>query len=159
MIWMNEVWKVWKYALGSFSDTKTSRYDNPVCAVRSIIFITYLATNCFITAGVIRHWNSMSKIDTQGMSGPVDPNFKGSVTPQEFKPAIINLVGYLLRLMLRKLRSLSMKCWMNVNIRREWKVLMIMWNHYHHHTLILKTSNIVLMNPNQSIKIGLNEQT
>ena len=31
----------------------------------------------------------MSKIDTQGMSGPVDPNFKGSVTPQEFKPAII----------------------------------------------------------------------
>ena len=86
---MNEVWKVWKYALGSFSDTKTSRYDNPVCAVRSIIFITYLATNCFITAGVIRHWNSMSKIDTQGMSGPVDPNFKGSVTPQEFKPAII----------------------------------------------------------------------
>jgi len=86
---MNEVWKVWKYALGSFSDTKTSRYDNPVCAVRSIIFITYLATNCFITAGVIRHWNSMSKIDTQGMSGPVDPNYKGSVTPQEFKPAII----------------------------------------------------------------------
>ena len=86
---MNEVWKVWKYALGSFSDTKTSRYDNPVCAVRSIIFITYLATNCFITAGVIRHWNPMSKIDTQGMSGPVDPNFKGSVTPQEFKPAII----------------------------------------------------------------------
>ena len=86
---MNEVWKVWKYALGSFSDTKTSRYDNPVCAVRSIIFITYLATNCFNTAGVIRHWNSMSKIDTQGMSGPVDPNYKGSVTPQEFKPAII----------------------------------------------------------------------
>ena len=88
---MNEVWKVWKYALGSFSDTKTSRYDNPVCAVRSIIFITYLATNCFITAGVIRHWNSM-KIDTQGMSGPIDPNYKGrSVEEQQqnLKPATI----------------------------------------------------------------------
>ena len=86
---MNEVWKVWKYALGSFSDEKTRRYDNYVVLVRTFIFISYLITNCFITAGVIRHWNPMSKIDTQGMSGPVDPNFKGSVTPQEFKPAII----------------------------------------------------------------------
>ena len=87
---MNEVWNVWKYALGSFSDTKTSRYDNPVCVVRSIIFITYLITNCFITAGVIRHWNSMSKIDTQGMSAPADPNYKGPVIPQEHKPMMIH---------------------------------------------------------------------
>ena len=86
---MNEVWKIWKYALGSFSDEKTRRYDNHVVLVRTFIFISYLITNCFITAGVIRHWNPMSKIDTQGMSGPVDPNYKGSVTPQEFKPAII----------------------------------------------------------------------
>ena len=86
---MNEIWKIWKYALGSFSDEKTRRYDNYVVLVRTFIFISYLITNCFITAGVIRHWNPMSKIDTQGMSGPVDPNYKGSVTPQEFKPAII----------------------------------------------------------------------
>ena len=82
-------WRIWKYALGSFSDEKTKRYDNYVVLVRTFIFISYLITNCFITAGVIRHWNPMSKIDTQGMSGPVDPNYKGSVTPQEFKPAII----------------------------------------------------------------------
>ena len=31
----------------------------------------------------------MSKIDTQGMSGPVDPNYKGSLTPQEHKPMMI----------------------------------------------------------------------
>ena len=31
----------------------------------------------------------MSKIDTQGMSGPTDPNYKGSGKPQEYKPAII----------------------------------------------------------------------
>ena len=55
---MIELWRTWKYALGSFSDTKTSRYDNAVCIVRSTIFITYLITNCFITAGVIRHWDS-----------------------------------------------------------------------------------------------------
>ena len=29
----------------------------------------------------------MSKIDTQGMSGPADPNYKGK--PQEYKPMMI----------------------------------------------------------------------
>ena len=28
----------------------------------------------------------MDKMDTQGMSGPVDPNYKGSNKPQEHKP-------------------------------------------------------------------------
>jgi hypothetical protein len=28
-----------------------------VAIVRSIIFTTYLVTNCFIVAGVVRHWN------------------------------------------------------------------------------------------------------
>ena len=28
---------------------------------------------------------NMSKIDTQGMSGPVDPNYKGSIKPQKHK--------------------------------------------------------------------------
>ena len=31
----------------------------------------------------------MSKIDTQGMGGPVDPNYKSSGKPQEHKPATI----------------------------------------------------------------------
>ncbi len=31
----------------------------------------------------------MSKIDTQGMSGPVDPNYKGPVRMQPHKPATI----------------------------------------------------------------------
>ena len=56
---MNKVWRVWKYALGSFEDTKTARYDNTVCIIRSTILLTYLVTNCFITAGVIRHWNNV----------------------------------------------------------------------------------------------------
>ena len=32
----------------------------------------------------------MSKIDTQGMSGPVDPNYKGPVRMQPHKPMIIH---------------------------------------------------------------------
>tara|TARA_B100001250_G_scaffold400779_1_gene411760 strand:+ start:1204 stop:1458 length:255 start_codon:yes stop_codon:yes gene_type:complete len=31
----------------------------------------------------------MSKIDTQGMSGPVDPNYKGIVRMQPHKPMVI----------------------------------------------------------------------
>ena len=54
---MTKLWRIWKYALGSFSDEQTKRYDNIVLIVRSGIFLTYLITNCFIVAGVIRHWN------------------------------------------------------------------------------------------------------
>ena len=51
------IWKIWKYALGSFSDDKTHDYDNVVAVVRTIILLTYLITNTFIISGVIRHWN------------------------------------------------------------------------------------------------------
>ena len=55
---MKRLWRVWKYALGSFSDEKTKRYDNYIVSVRTFIFISYLITNCFIIGGVIRHWNN-----------------------------------------------------------------------------------------------------
>ena len=32
----------------------------------------------------------MSKIDTQGMSGPVDPNYKGPIRMQPHKPMMIH---------------------------------------------------------------------
>ena len=54
-----KAWRIWKYALGSFSDEKTRRYDNYVVLVRTFIFISYLVTNCFIISGVIRHWNNV----------------------------------------------------------------------------------------------------
>ena len=54
--------KVWKYALGSFSDEKTEGYDNAIVIVRSIVFFSYLITNCFIVAGVIRHWDSNQSV-------------------------------------------------------------------------------------------------
>ena len=31
----------------------------------------------------------MSKIDTQGMSGPIDPNYKGKPNAQPHKPAVV----------------------------------------------------------------------
>ena len=56
---MTKLWRIWKYALGSFSDEKTKRYDNSVVLVRSFIFLTYFITNLFIISGVIRHWNDL----------------------------------------------------------------------------------------------------
>ena len=56
---MKKIWKIWKYSLGSFSDERTKPYDNYVAAIRSIIFVSYLVTNCFIISGVMRHWNNI----------------------------------------------------------------------------------------------------
>ena len=58
---MIKAWRIWKYALGSFSDEKTEPYDNYIILVRSIIFVSYLVTNCFIIAGVVRHWDDNKK--------------------------------------------------------------------------------------------------
>ena len=55
---VNEIIKVWKYTLGSFNDEKTERYDNIICILRTGILLTYLLTNVFIVAGVIRHWDT-----------------------------------------------------------------------------------------------------
>lgn len=50
------VWKWFAMALGE----KASKCDiesDIVARIRAFIFLTYLITNCFIVAGVIRHWN------------------------------------------------------------------------------------------------------
>ena len=52
-----KIWKVWKYALGSFQDETTKKYDDIICIIRSFIFLQLVITNCFIVAGNIRHWN------------------------------------------------------------------------------------------------------
>jgi len=56
---MRRIWTIWKYSLGSFSDDKTEPYDNYVVGIRTVIFVSYLITNCFIINGVIRHWNNV----------------------------------------------------------------------------------------------------
>jgi len=56
---VNKLWKIWKYAIGSFSDDKTEPYDNYVAGIRTIIFVSYMVTNAFIVSGVLRHWNDV----------------------------------------------------------------------------------------------------
>ena len=50
------MWRWWAKALGEKA-SKCDRESDTIARIRTFIFITYLVTNCFIVAGVIRHWN------------------------------------------------------------------------------------------------------
>jgi hypothetical protein len=49
------IWRIWAKALGQKSGTTDQEADS-VALVRTVIILTYIITNLFIIAGVIRHW-------------------------------------------------------------------------------------------------------
>jgi hypothetical protein len=51
------LWRWWAKALGEKA-CKNDRESDRIAVIRTVIFATYLITNTFIIAGVIRHWNS-----------------------------------------------------------------------------------------------------
>lgn len=51
-------WRWWSKSLGEKA-SKCDRESDIDAAVRTVIFLTCLITNCFIVAGVIRHWNDV----------------------------------------------------------------------------------------------------
>ena len=55
-------WRLWAKALGQKA-SKCDKESDRIALIRSIIFATYLITNCFIVAGVIRQWNKNTQID------------------------------------------------------------------------------------------------
>lgn len=50
------MWRYWAKALGEKA-TKNDREADHIAHIRTVIFFTYLVTNIFIVAGVVRHWN------------------------------------------------------------------------------------------------------
>lgn len=55
-------WRWFAKALGE----KASKCDNEsdiIASIRTFIFLTYLITNSFIVAGVVRHWNDNQPIE------------------------------------------------------------------------------------------------
>jgi hypothetical protein len=73
---LEQMWRLWAKALGEKAHKKDHIADK-VAIVRTIIFASYLITNMFIIAGVIRHWNGKEikiYIDSQQLpisnSGP-----------------------------------------------------------------------------------------
>ena len=55
-------WRWWAKALGEKA-SKCDKESDRVALIRTVIFATYLITNCFIVAGVIRHWNKQTQIE------------------------------------------------------------------------------------------------
>lgn len=53
------LWRWWAKSLGEKA-SKCDRESDIIAIVRTIIFATYLITNVFICAGVIRHWNDIN---------------------------------------------------------------------------------------------------
>jgi hypothetical protein len=50
------MWKLWVKALGEKASNNNDEADK-IAIIRSIIIISYLVTNMFIIASVIRHWD------------------------------------------------------------------------------------------------------
>jgi len=55
------LWRWWAKAIGEKA-SKCDRESDRIAIIRTVIFFTYLITNCFIVAGVIRHWNDEPQI-------------------------------------------------------------------------------------------------
>jgi hypothetical protein len=51
-----KIWRLWAKALGQKA-TDSDREADVVAWIRTLILVTYLVTNVFIVAGVVRHWN------------------------------------------------------------------------------------------------------
>jgi len=58
-------WRFWAKALGEKA-SKSDKESDTIAIIRTIIFVSYLTTNIFIVAGVIRHWN-----DNPGKVNPI----------------------------------------------------------------------------------------
>jgi len=52
---MRKAWRLWAKAIGEKSGRTVQEADT-VAIIRTVILLTYLITNGFIIAGVIRHW-------------------------------------------------------------------------------------------------------
>jgi hypothetical protein len=52
---MKRLWRLWAKALGEKTGTTDQEADK-IALVRTLIVLTYIITNLFIIAGVIRHW-------------------------------------------------------------------------------------------------------
>ena len=49
-------WRWWAKALGEKA-SKCDKESDKIAVIRTVIFLSYLITNGFIVAGVVRHWN------------------------------------------------------------------------------------------------------
>ena len=53
---VDKLWSLWAKALGEKAGDTNGEADLIAC-IRTLIVLSYITTNCFIVAGVIKHWN------------------------------------------------------------------------------------------------------
>ena len=63
------MWRWWAKSLGQKASDCDTEADK-VAIIRTVIFVTYLVTNCFIVAGVMRHWNDKQIINIEIYENP-----------------------------------------------------------------------------------------
>jgi hypothetical protein len=51
-----EIWIVWKYTIGSYSDEKTAAYDDIVACLRTCLVTVNFITCFFIMSNIIHNW-------------------------------------------------------------------------------------------------------
>ena len=56
------LWKWFAMALGEKA-SKCDKESDIVARIRAVIFLTYLITNAFIVAGVVKHWDDNQPIE------------------------------------------------------------------------------------------------
>lgn len=56
MFKINRLWRLWAKSLGEKA-SDSNRESDIVAIIRTLILFSYLITNCFIIAGVIRHYD------------------------------------------------------------------------------------------------------
>ena len=55
LVMAKKLWTLWANALGAKAG-KTDCEADLVAVIRTVIVLSYIGTNCFIVAGVWRHW-------------------------------------------------------------------------------------------------------
>lgn len=52
---IKKLWRLWAKALGE-KVGNTNEESDRIALIRTLIILSYIITNCFIIAGVVRHW-------------------------------------------------------------------------------------------------------
>lgn len=58
---LKNVWTLWAKAIGEKA-SECNKESDKIAVIRTVIFATYLITNCFIVANAIRHWNNKTEV-------------------------------------------------------------------------------------------------
>lgn len=58
----SSIWRLWAKSLGEKA-SKCDHESDRIALIRTFIFLTYLITNVFIIAGVVKHWNDSQNIE------------------------------------------------------------------------------------------------